>query len=145
VRSGCRVRRRLSPTVSPRRRPQGGRLPRALVVHAPRREPRAWSRGAPAPLPEGQGRRALASAQVRMAPEGGRRTGLRRGEGTGREGGRAGNQQREAAPCLRAQSPTPCPRRCGSAEGGGRRGGKGAGLQGEPIRCYFIYFSFTLH
>ena len=29
--------------------------------------------------------------------------------------------------------------------GGGGGHEKGAGLPGEPIRCYFISFSFTLH
>ena len=125
---------------SPRGGSQGGRLPRALVL---RSSPGTASveQGCARPLPEGQGRRAPASAQLKMAPEGGSRWGLRRGEGTGgKEGGRETSRERQRRACVHLSAAT-----MGAPERDRWRDEKGAGLPGEPIRCYSISFSFTLH
>lgn len=86
VKAGCALRLPGAASPQPRgvaeARAAGRPAPPVLWWYVPRWEPRAWSRVAPAPLPEGQGRRAPASARLTTARAGGRRAGLRRGEGT---------------------------------------------------------------
>ena len=118
VKAGCALRLQGAASPQPRgvaeARAAGRPAPPVLWWYVPRWEPRAWSRVAPAPLPEGQGRRAPASARLTTARAGGRRAGLRRGrgDGEGREGRREEGERKRAACGPAAQSlPAARPRR----------------------------------